>query len=162
MQIALLGGGWRWEGDEGPFGPFKRRLKCKSPLRMCISTIYEYLLIFFLPLSLSSVLSLSSPLPPFSASLRNGKTFASSAHFIPQNVSLTFFLYAQCFITLQLFDDSFIGHFLLEKKKKETHFFACSWRTEKLQGKEREGKRAKTTRILQNYGQFFIEFKWVD
>lgn len=113
VQIALLGKGGRDRTRTRAETSFQRRLKCKSPLWMCISTIYEYLLIFFSQAPFVLPFSFPLSLSPCSSSFRNGKTFASSAHFIPQNVSLTF-LYAQCFITLQLFDDSFIGHFLLE------------------------------------------------
>lgn len=142
VQIALLGGGWRWGGDEGPFGPLQRRLKCKSPLRMCISTIYEYLLIFFLPLSLSSVLSLSSPLPPFSASLRNGKTFASSAHFIPQNVSLTFFFICSMLHYFTTFWWQFYWPFFVgEEEKRNT--FLCMQLANGKAARERERGQAR-------------------
>lgn len=60
VQIALLGKGGRDRTRTRAETSFQRRLKCKSPLWMCISTIYEYLLIFFLSGSLRSpFLSLS-------------------------------------------------------------------------------------------------------
>lgn len=56
VQIALLRkGGGRDRTRTRAETSFQRRLKCKSPLWMCISTIYEYLLIFFLSGSLLSV-----------------------------------------------------------------------------------------------------------
>lgn len=59
VQIALLGKGGRDRTRTRAETPFQRRLKCKSPLWMCISTIYKYLLIFFLSGSLPFTLSLS-------------------------------------------------------------------------------------------------------
>lgn len=55
VQIALLGKeGGRDRTRMRAETSFQRRLKCKSPLWMCILTIYEYLLIFFLSGSLRS------------------------------------------------------------------------------------------------------------
>lgn len=159
VQIALLGEvGERWgrrrtnEGEAN--SPFQRRLKCKSPLWMCISTIYEYLLIFFL-----FALSFSLPLPfCLSSSLRNGKTFASSAHFIPQNVSLTFFYMLNASLLYNFLMTVLLAIFCWRRRKNT---FLCMQPAKKPE-RERERVRPKTTRKLQNYGQFFIEFKWVD
>lgn len=149
VQIALLGKeGGRDRTRTRAETSFQRRLKCKSPLWMCISTIYEYLLIFF-----------SLRLPSFSLSLcLPVRRLFETAKLLPQ-VRISF---PKMFLLLfYMLNASLLYNFLMtvllaifcwSRTEKKTHFFACSRRT----------KGEKTTRILQNYGQFFIEFKWVD
>lgn len=139
VQIALLGKG---EGRDRTRTraetSFQRRLKCKSPLWMCISTIYEYLLIFFLSGSLRSpFLSLCLPV----------RRLFETAKLLPQ-VRISF---PKMFLLLfYMLNASLLYNFLMTvllaifcwsrtEQKKKTHFFACSRRTERERDeKERE------------------------
>lgn len=141
VQIALLGGGWRWGGDEGPFGPLQRRLKCKSPLRMCISTIYEYLLIFFLPLSLSSVLSLFPSSSLFGVFAKRQNFCLKCAFHSPKCFSYFFFICSMLHYFTTFWWQFYWPFFVGEEEKRNT--FLCMQLANGKAARERERGQAR-------------------
>lgn len=158
VQIALLGKeGGRDRTRMRAETSFQRRLKCKSPLWMCISTIYEYLLIFFSLRLPSFSLSLALSVSLFVVFSKRQNFCLKCAFHSPKCFSYFFICSMLHYFTT--FWWQFYWPFFCWSRTEKKHISLHAADERRERGKR---KSAKTTRILQNYGQFFIEFKWVD
>lgn len=140
VQIALLGKGGRDRMRTRAETPFQQRLKCKSPLWMWISTIYEYLLIFFLSDSLRSPSFSLSPCLPIRGLFETAKLLPQVRISFPKMFLLLFYM-LNASLLYNFLMTVLLAVFVGVEQKKNT--FLCMQPTnggrETAREKEREG-----------------------